>query len=192
MSPSTSWPEPAVTAIPGGQQHGWPLSWRELLERWQADAGFARQFGQRLLGCGFDAAFWECPPITAAGLDAPFECVLLDAPALAARPANPQDFAEHFPLARSGIVSFDNIGGDARLVVPAPVMAGDRFGHLLAFLRQAGGAQQAALWQQTATALLADLGDAPRWLSSAGLGVPWLHLRIDQRPKYYRHRPYAK
>ncbi len=28
------------------------------------------------------------------------------------------------------------------------------------------------------------------WLSTAGLGVDWLHVRIDSRPKYYRHGPY--
>ena len=30
----------------------------------------------------------------------------------------------------------------------------------------------------------------PLWLSTNGLGVAWLHARIDARPKYYSHRPY--
>lgn len=29
------------------------------------------------------------------------------------------------------------------------------------------------------------------WLITAGMGVFWLHLRLDSRPKYYSHRPYA-
>jgi hypothetical protein len=32
---------------------------------------------------------------------------------------------------------------------------------------------------------------SPLWLSTAGMGVSWLHLRLDSRPKYYRHRSYA-
>jgi len=35
------------------------------------------------------------------------------------------------------------------------------------------------------------LADTPLWLSTAGLGVSWLHVRLDTRPKYYRHRVYA-
>jgi hypothetical protein len=28
------------------------------------------------------------------------------------------------------------------------------------------------------------------WVSTAGTGVPWLHVRRDTRPKYDRHAPY--
>ena len=28
---------------------------------------------------------------------------------------------------------------------------------------------------------------SPLWLSTAGMGVSWLHLRLDSRPKNYRH-----
>jgi hypothetical protein len=31
---------------------------------------------------------------------------------------------------------------------------------------------------------------AVNWLSTAGMGVPWLHVRLDDRPKDYGHRPY--
>jgi hypothetical protein len=30
----------------------------------------------------------------------------------------------------------------------------------------------------------------PVWLSTAGAGVPWLHVRLDDRPKYCCFRPY--
>jgi len=32
--------------------------------------------------------------------------------------------------------------------------------------------------------------DAPVWLSTSGMGIAWLHLRLDSRPKYYTYRPY--
>jgi hypothetical protein len=34
------------------------------------------------------------------------------------------------------------------------------------------------------------LSSAPLWLSTSGLGVAWLHVRLDERPKYYTHAPY--
>jgi hypothetical protein len=29
------------------------------------------------------------------------------------------------------------------------------------------------------------------WLSTSGLGVAWLHIRLDSTPKYYQHQPYT-
>ncbi len=37
----------------------------------------------------------------------------------------------------------------------------------------------------------ARVGDRPTWLSTAGHGVAWLHVRLDTRPKYYRYTPYV-
>ena len=29
------------------------------------------------------------------------------------------------------------------------------------------------------------------WMSTEGSGVPWLHVRLDSRPKYYKHHEYT-
>jgi hypothetical protein len=29
------------------------------------------------------------------------------------------------------------------------------------------------------------------WISTSGLGVPWVHVRLDRYPKYYQYGPYA-
>ena len=34
--------------------------------------------------------------------------------------------------------------------------------------------------------------DVPVWTSTSGLGVYWLHVRLDSRPKYYQHQPFKK
>ena len=34
------------------------------------------------------------------------------------------------------------------------------------------------------------LSDQPLWVSTCGLGVYWLHVRLDSFPKYYRYAPY--
>ena len=29
----------------------------------------------------------------------------------------------------------------------------------------------------------------PLWLSTLGLGVAWVHIRLDRTPKYYQYAP---
>lgn len=37
---------------------------------------------------------------------------------------------------------------------------------------------------------LLNANGSPRWLSTSGLGVSYLHVRIDSRPKYYSFDEY--
>lgn len=58
------------------------------------------------------------------------------------------------------------------------------------YVRQAPRARVHELLGRVGQCLLERVGDDPSWLSSSGLGVAWLHLRLDSRPKYYNHKPY--
>lgn len=163
-------------------------SWRETLRAWQAGAGAA--LGDCLAKAPYRAAYWESPPLTPGGLDAPFEGVIIDAPPLAEVTPEPEVFAEHFDDAP--VATFDNLGSDAVLIAPAPVPGTDA-SHLLAFCRSAPAEQSAELFRVVATTLGRVLDDqAPTWLSTSGLGVAWLHVRLDARPKYYQHAPYRR
>jgi hypothetical protein len=51
-------------------------------------------------------------------------------------------------------------------------------------------AQRYALWEAVGRVAERRLGTAPVWLSTAGAGVSWLHVRLDDRPKYYAFTPY--
>jgi hypothetical protein len=172
---------------------GGPLSSGEVLDRWSADQAF-RSFFIGMLNCAPRAAYrWETPAITTASLSSPFECALVDEPALVDTLADPSPFAEHIGVAGSGadtVVRFANLRGDAVLVVPREVGPRSSYGHLAAFARGAPVPQQHELWRQVAAATLARVGSRPVWLSTAGLGVPWLHVRLDDRPKYYAFAPY--
>lgn len=98
-------------------------------------------------------------------------------------PADPSAFAEHL---HAGIAVFDNLRGDSRLL--APPVTGDH-GHLTAFLREADEPLQHALLEALAAEIRqwwADPGRGQLWTSTHGGAVPWLHLRLDPRPKYYR------
>ncbi len=163
----------------------------DVLRGWLSDAGFRSWFNALLADALFTAFRWETPAVTAATVTQPFEFVLLDSPALARHP-DPEAFAEHFVEAKSGVTVFPNLGGDAIMVVPCSIAEPSAYGHLAAFVRLAPEAQRHALWQAVGEAMGRRVGMRPVWLSTAGAGVSWLHIRLDDRPKYYGFGPYRQ
>jgi hypothetical protein len=169
-----------------------PAKFSEVLRRWQDDPVFRAFFIALLADAPFSAFRWETPPINAASVGRPFEFVLLDSPGLASQPDR-DAFAEHFRGQPSGdVVSFPNLNNDAILVVPCPLGPLSAYGHLAAFVREAPDAQNHSLWRLVGELMERRLGPRPVWLSTAGAGVSWLHVRLDQRPKYYGHAPYRE
>jgi len=176
---------------------GQPLSFDHLFARWRAqpDDGLRRQWTDALRALPYSACFWELPGLHPEMLDRPFECVCLDTPSLAAKPgpADRDSFARAFAIDDgTPFASFDNLGGDAWLVAPRPRSATDDYRHLLHFLRLAPDADADALLQRIALELTERIARRTVWLSTAGLGVNWLHVRLDRRPKYFQHRPYIR
>lgn len=167
-----------------------PATVAEVIRAWQGDAVFRSQFNALLADAPYTAFRWETPAVTAGTVaEQPFEFVLLDNPGLARRP-DLKAFAEHFAGAQAGVATFANLGGDALMVVPCPVAEPAAYGHLAAFVRRAPELQQHALWQAVGEAMARRIGVKPVWLSTAGAGVSWLHVRLDDRPKYYGFAPY--
>jgi hypothetical protein len=168
-----------------------PLTRREVIAHWSENSDFRAWFTKAISDTPFDAYFWETPALTKGTLDFPFECVLVHAATLLHVQADAAPFRAHFrtePTAR--VLAFPNLGGDARLIVPTPQAAMNCYAHLAVFLRNAPPEQIDAFWQQLGTELRDHPLTHPIWVSTAGLGVSWLHLRLDSRPKYYRHAPY--
>jgi hypothetical protein len=177
-----------VRTLTGGR----PLSFAEAIEHWAGETSFRDWFSQLLLDAPFAAYCWETPPVARSSVDREFEFVLADAPALGRFRADPQPFSEQFARCDPGssTVAFPNLGGDAVLVAPLPAGTGSEYSHLGSFLRSAPLSQRHALWQHVGTLIKERLGDDPLWVSTAGLGVSWLHVRLDSHPKYYRFDPY--
>ena len=163
----------------------------EVIEAWQKDIEFGNWFNKQLADVPFTAFRWETPAVTVETVHRPFECVLIDSPSLD-RPSDPNAFLQHLDQAKDDIVAFPNLGRDAMLVVPCAVGELSAYGHLAAFVRLAPAAQQSALWRAVGAALSWKLSEKPVWLNTAGAGVPWLHVRLDDRPKYYAHAPYRR
>ena len=167
------------------------LSFREMFDLLETDDAFTNWYTGELASCDVSAFYWEHPPLSSESIDYEAEFVLIDAPFLAEISAEPAPFQSQFDRQRdSDIVAFPNLGGDALLIVPRPIGPLEAYPHLATFVRHAPRDQVRHLWQHTARAVRETLGPEPRWLSTAGLGVSWLHMRLDTRPKYYTHAPY--
>ena len=169
-----------------------PATFADVLRGWQDDAELRSLHNDALANAPWSSFRWETPPVTSATADRAFEFVLLDSPGLAPRPDR-DAFAEHFKRATDdGIVAFPNLGGDAIMVVPCELAALSAYAHLAAFVRGAPAPQRHALWRRVAQTMLARLNTKPVWLSTAGAGVSWLHVRLDDRPKYYSFSEYRR
>ena len=167
------------------------LSFRELFNLLENDSDFGRWYGETLASCGLAAFFWEHPPLTVATVDDEAEFVLLESSALAGLRAEPEPFESQFSAhPTAAVLTFPNLSGDAQLVVPRPIGPIEAYGHLAVFVRSAPRTQVQSLWKAAAQLLRENLSSTPRWLSTAGLGVSWLHIRLDTRPKYYQFAPY--
>lgn len=150
----------------------------------------------------YDAVFFETPPVEARAMGSqPVEFILMDAPELHAAASGRPDvnsFAQHWSSNTSAdAVAFSNLGGDAKLIAPIPSAAIEdkSYSHLAVFARMASKAQIAAVWRLTANEYLNRVQSQqpqPVWLSTSGMGVNWLHIRLDSVPKYYTYTPFKK
>jgi hypothetical protein len=173
-------------------EHDASMTFADVVRQWGSNAAFRASWSASLRMISFAAYCWETPPLTNTSMHRPFECVFVESPALVDAQADAVPFAEHFGTKTAGgAVLFKSLGGDAMLVAPCPGEEKADYAHLAAFVRTAPATQSSALWQVVADGLERRIGAIPVWLSTAGLGVAWLHVRLDSRPKYYRHRAYA-
>jgi len=168
------------------------LPWAAFAAGLRGDPALRSLLTATLAACPFAGFFWETPAVAAATTASPFEMVVVAAPHLARAQPSSDAFAEHLGPGPARVRTFANLGGDAILVVPQGLADAAAYGHLAAFVRAGPPAQIDALWQAVGEAL-ADAwarSPAPLWLSTSGGAVPWLHVRLDARPKYYAHAPY--
>ncbi len=168
------------------------LTYLEVLELWQSDRDFRTFFIYLLSSAKFPAYFWETPPITLSNVTREFEFVLINSPQLAKVKPNPNPFREYFASVPSNtdVITFSNLRNDALLIVPCRISENHTYTHLASFVRKAQESQNHSLWQILGKTIQEQLSEKPLWISTSGLGVYWLHLRLDSYPKYYHFKPY--
>lgn len=169
-----------------------PLTREAFLRELVSSADARTQLDRCVAEAPFEALFFEMPPLVRSRLDAPAELVLVDAPLLLRMQPDQDAFDEHLDGPGPRLRVFDNLSGDARLVAPCQDGPAESYVHLASFCRHAPPSQRDQLWQTVAEAALDRVHQraAPLWVSTSGLGIGWLHVRLDSRPKYYSHRPY--
>lgn len=168
------------------------LTYAQVIRLWQKNAAFRHFFSTVLARCSFEAFFWECAPLTEGNQHQPFAFVLLDSPQLAGAEADCSAFQQYLVHSTESVCNFSNLGGDAHLLVPVPQGSSRHYAHIAAFVRHAHAAQQHALWQKLGQLAEDKISQQPLWISTSGLGVPCLHIRLDSRPKYYMFDLYRK
>lgn len=172
-------------------QDGALMSFRTVLERLSASQYFIHFFIDILKNCPFEGFFWEVKPSNLERVDESFEFVLVQSNELTKIQADSTVFDEHF-RGHESVVTFWNLRKDAKLVVPEPLGPKVHYGHLAVFVRNAPLVQVALFFQKVAESYYQSLGAEPLWLSTSGLGVSWLHVRMDVHPKYYRYLSYTQ
>ena len=172
-------------------EQGEPLSFAQVIQLWQNSAPFRNYFNTLLAEIPFEAFYWEVAPMALAQISLPFEFVVIDSAPLRHIIPDQSAFQEYFATGKA-VVDFLNLGKDAHLLVPTPIGDASCYAHLAQFVQHAPAAQQDEFWKTVGQLYGAGLNEQPLWLSTAGLGVSWLHLRLDSRPKYYRYEGYKK
>jgi hypothetical protein len=174
---------------------GRALSVAEVIAGWRGDETFREFFIAELAATPFVAFFWEMPPIRQGLLDFDYEYVVLRGDGLERLRPSADAFAEQLDArdTSNSVVSFRNLGGDALLVAPKQIADPDAYGHIAIFIRSAPLRQRHELFRTLGDAIHRMLEEykGPIWISTSGLGVPWVHVRLDTYPKYYNYRPYA-
>jgi hypothetical protein len=160
----------------------------------------------------FNAYFFECIPISHnTKLSTLFEFVLINSNELSTKRYDDTVFKSHFhdwdhhSNGAKLISVFDNLGRDALLISPCPPpliessssliqLNRQDYTHLAAFIKRGDSRQIKLLFKESVYHLNQMLNSMPKskilWLSTNGLGVSWLHIRIDEIPKYYTYEEY--
>lgn len=141
-----------------------------------------------------EGVFFECVPVSADTVETmPFECAIITTHLFDGCKENSRPFRRH--LKNSGTVAvFQNIGRDATLVCPVHRDSDHGpFGHLTEFLKNSTPYQRRVFWNtvgQTYLEIIELRGSQLTYLSTSGTGVAYLHMRIDERSKYFHYPPY--
>lgn len=168
-----------------------PITQERFLCLLRESVEFIDFYNETLAASGYEAFFWENRPVTHNTLGDSYECSLINTQFLTNRTPDRQTFSQYFKTGKQ-VVSFPNRGGDAMLIVPCPDQEKPGYTHVGTFVRQAGEDQIVAFWKTVGEQTLKAIGQEPKWLSTSGLGVYWLHVRIDSRPKYYQTEEYKR
>src|SRR5690242_11327628 len=117
-------------------ENGVRLEYAGVIQRWQENREFRDFYFSILREAPFDAFFWEHPPVTHINIKDGYEFVLVNSTTLSSVQADPSPFQEKFYADASGrsVIAFQNLGGDAELIVPCLLAARNVYAHFASFV----------------------------------------------------------
>ena len=168
------------------------LSYKDGLHLMGESEEFRHLLKNTILKPNYPAVFWEFPPVSQKS-SPNFEFVVMKASGLKNVQTDLGAFQSYF-RPKCNVVSFPNLGGDAQLITPCPISKSVEYAHLVTFLRTATDTHIHELLMKTAQEMQFLLLKSCKtiWLSTSGLGVYYLHIRLDSYAKYYTYLPYRK
>jgi hypothetical protein len=104
---------------------------------------------------------------------------------------DPSRFLQYFSK-NCSVVSFLTLHKDSKLIVPCHQYSEKNYSSLGPYIRQDLTQQYLDLFQKIGYEMLSllKLKTNSIWLNTHRLGVNWLHIRLDSKPKYYHYQPY--
>jgi hypothetical protein len=163
------------------------MKWSEILSQW--DSGNYPKIPSHLKS----PYFWRTS-VLKSKKDLEYKEEFLEDERLLNAKEDSTPFLEHLNKKKDEkyAISFPNLSGDTTLVIPIPRKI-KKFTNLFYFMNKASEIQKRELWKKVALEANKMLKDNDNiWISTHGLGVNYLHVRICNNPKYYENSKLKK
>lgn len=173
-------------------------SFCQILKIWKrpkTDIQFWCDFLLCLQKIPFTTFYFECRPISGLYSNLNFEFVIIKTKLSPI--ADHKLFKQHLEKSKNRVISFYNLSHDSILIAPNVSKKHYHSNSSIApFIRQNEFIEVIlAIFNKIAREILKIMHNHPNqivWLNTHGHGVPWLHFRIDTKPKYITYKPYMK
>lgn len=160
-------------------QRGNYMTWEDVINSLTTNIDtFIYKFIQFLINIEYKSYFWECDRVI---MNKPFRFSIFNSKTLSERTQDNNAFNGIINCSKkTQVISFLSLSKDTNLIVPCKKSYVANYTSLATFSRTAPIKQQVEFWKKVGKNIKE--GD---WVSTSGLGVSWLHVRIANRPKYY-------
>ena len=170
--------------------HGNPISFHTFFVYTKFER-FLKDYVDLLKTIDYDEYFWEHPKLIADSLMDEYEVSIVESKRLNFVKPNSNPFSQYFK-GDDSVVTFSNRGGNAILIVPEPDKNSNDFSTISRFVNNAETSLSIEFFKTVFGEWYRNFKGNTNYLylSTHGLGVHWLHVRIDEYPKYYHTEIY--
>lgn len=159
------------------------MKWKTKLKQWEN--GYLMKYPSKVK----KRFFYETSPITPK-MNTKYEHKFIESDRLEKLKPSHKKFQKHL-INKRDIAHFANLPKTAILIVPVP-RKHKNYATLKDFVDNASKSQQKKFWKCAAKSIKEMLKyHDVIWVSTHGLGVPYLHLRIEVEPKYYQTKKFT-